>query len=226
VPATQTKHLPFQPKVLEAIKQAGLGYSYVLHVGEANEKGWQYVVDSWNCLADRVIKENFDYVLFVESDVVIPENALSHLLSLNVDVALAVVPWHNYPNNPDMQAIYKDLVCCAKFTEPDDTREYESLRFNSLKMGDVKDRVLTFKDGAIEGGTGCILIKKEVFESGIRFICRFQYASYDVYFWRDIRRRGFSAAIDGYVICEHLDDVSFQDEKGNPVFENLAVTTK
>ena len=223
VPATQTKHLPFQLRVLDAIKKAAVGYTYDLYVGEANTLGWQYVVDQWNLLADRVVKENYDYVLCVESDVIIPENALSHLLSLDVDVALALVPWHNYPSHPDLQALYQDMVCVAKFTNPDDNREPESLRFNSLKMQDVKDKVLTFKDGAVEGGTGCILIKRRVFESGIRFICNFAYASYDVYFWRDIRRKGFTAAIDGYVVCEHLDDVVFKDKDGNPEYENLQV---
>jgi hypothetical protein len=53
-------------------------------------------------------------------------------------------------------------------------------------------------------GTGCILIKRCVFEQGIRFINNFSVASFDVYFWRDIRKARFSAAIDGHVVCEHL----------------------
>ena len=106
---------------------------------------------------------------------------------------------------------------------PTDPREPESLRCNGIKMGEVKDRVLTFKDGPLEGGTGCILIKKRGFEK-LRFLCKYEYASFDVYFWRDINRAGFSGAVDGHVVCGHLDDCTFKDAEGNVVFENIKGT--
>jgi hypothetical protein len=211
VPATKTNHSPYQPQVLEAIKQAGEGFIYTLDVGETNEKGWQYVVDNLNKIAERVINENYDYVLIVESDVVIPKNALSHMLTVDADAVVAVVPWHNYPENSDMQNLYKELVCVAWFVDYTHPLDPESLHFETLHLGDVKDKVLTFKDGPLEAGTGCILIKRKVFESGIRFVCNFAYASFDVWFWRDLHRKGLAGACDGYVVCAHLDDVSFKD---------------
>ena len=157
------------------------------------------MVDAYNKVADRLVAEDFDYVLIVESDVVIPENAFSHLLEQNVDVAVAVVPFHSYPKNPALNDMYKDIVCAGVFLDPDDLRPV-----TNGKLEEYQDKVVTFKDGKLVAGTGCILIKRCVFEHGIRFTNNFSVASFDVYFWRDIRKAGFSAAIDGYVVCEHL----------------------
>jgi len=200
VPATKTSHLPEQPRVLDCIKKAAEGFTYDLHVGEANELGWQHVVDQFNLVADKVVTENYDYVLLVESDVFIAENTLSHLLSLDVDVAVATVPNHSYPNHQRLHELHKNLVCVAWFRDP------KHYWFRSCTMQEVKDKILTFEDGPLLAGTGCVLIKRRVFESGIRFVCDYDHASYDIIFWRDVAKAGFSGAADGYVICEHGGD--------------------
>lgn len=38
----------------------------------------------------------------------------------------------------------------------------------------------------------------------ILIINNFSVASFEVYFWCDIRKAGFSVAVDGYVVCKHL----------------------
>lgn len=204
IPATKTEHLQYQPWVLEAIKKAAEGYTYDLDIGEANESGWQFVVDQMNRVADKVVKEGYDYVLIVESDVVIAPNALSHMLTVDTDVVHAIVPWHRYPENMNMDELYQSIICAAWFVNWQDPQESASLHFESLHMDDAKDKILTFKDGPLEAGTGCILIKRRVFESGIRFVCKFYYASFDVYFWKDLHKQGFNGALDGFVVCEHL----------------------
>jgi hypothetical protein len=199
IPATLTNHLQHREKVVDAIKAALGEVPYIFDLSEPNSLGWDFVVDAYNKVADRVVAEGFDYVLIVESDVVIPENAFSHLLEQNVDVAVAVVPFHSYPKNPALNDMYKDIVCAGVFLDPDDVRPV-----TNGKLDQYQEKVVTFKDGKLVAGTGCILIKRSVFEGGIRFINNFSVASFDVYFWRDIRKAGFSATIDGYVVCEHL----------------------
>jgi hypothetical protein len=199
VPATAMSHLPFQPRVLAAIHQAAEGYEYDLDVGPADENGWQFVVDQFNRVAERVVAEGYDYVLIVESDVFIPENTLQHLLSLNVDVAAGVVPHHSYPDHAVLHECHKNLVCVARFRQPP---EYW---FTSLTKQDVKDKIITFKDEPeLSASTGYLLIKRCVFERGIRFINALEQASYDLIFWRDVANAGFSGAADGFVWCEHL----------------------
>ena len=111
IPATLTSHMQFRPQVVDAIKAALGEVPYTFDLQDPNSLGWDFVVDAYNKVADRVVTEDFDYVLIVESDVVVPKNAFSHLLEQNVDVAVAVVPFHSYPKNPDLNDMYKDIVC-------------------------------------------------------------------------------------------------------------------
>jgi hypothetical protein len=199
IPATLTSHMQHREKVVDAIKAALGEVPYTFDLPDPNSLGWDFVVEAYNKVADRVVAEDFDYVLIVESDVVIPENAFSHLLEQNVDVAVAVVPFHSYPKNPALNEMYKEIVCAGVFLDPNDVRPV-----TNGKLEEYRNKVVTFKDGRLVAGTGCILIKRCVFEQGIRFINNFSVASFDVYFWRDIRKARFSAAIDGHVVCEHL----------------------
>ena len=91
IPATLTSHMQFRPQVVEAIKAALGEVPYTFDAPDPNSLGWGFVVDAYNKVADRVVAEEFDYLLIVESDVIVPKNAFSHLLEQNVDVAVAVV---------------------------------------------------------------------------------------------------------------------------------------
>ena len=92
-------------------------------------------------------------------------------------------------------------MCAGVFLDPDDVSPVIN-----AKLDQYRDKVVTFEDGLNVAGTGCILIKRCIFERGIRFINNFAVASFDVYFWRDIRKAGFSEAIDVFGVCEHLGD--------------------
>lgn len=197
VPATKTSHLPFQNDVLDAIHRAAEGYEYDLYVGEANEYGWQFVVNQFNCVADRVVSEGYDYVLLVESDVVIAPNTLQHLLTVDADVVVAIVPNHSYPDHAELDRLHKNLVCVATFRQPD------QYWFTSLTREDVENKILTNKEMPLLAGTGCILVKRRVFEHGIRFVNALHEASYDIIFWRELTKAGFTGAADGFVWCEH-----------------------
>jgi hypothetical protein len=99
IPATLTSHMQFRPQVVDAVKAALGEVPYTFDLQDPNSLDWGFVVEAYNKVADSVVAEGFDYVLIVESDVVIPLNALSHLLEQNVDIAVAVVPFHSYPKN-------------------------------------------------------------------------------------------------------------------------------
>jgi len=128
-------------KVVNAIKAALGEIPYTFDLPDPNSLGWGFVVDAYNKVADLVVAEDFDYVLIVESDVVIPPNALLHLLEQNVDVAVAVVPFHSYPKNPALNDMYKDIVCAGVFLDPDDVRPV-----TNGKLEEYQDKVVTFND--------------------------------------------------------------------------------
>ncbi len=155
IPATLTSHMQHREKVVNAIKVALGEVPYIFDLQDPNSLGWDFVVEAYNKVADRVVAEGFDYVLIVGSDVVVPKNALSHLLEQNVDFAIAVVPFHSYPKNPALNDMYKDIVCAGLFLDPNYVRPVTNGR-----LEDYKDKVVTFKDGLLVAGTGCILIKK------------------------------------------------------------------
>ncbi len=87
--------------------------------------------------------EDFDYVLIVESDVLVPKNAFSHLFEQNFDVAVAVVPFHSYPKNLALNDLYRDIVCAGVFLDPDDVRPV-----TNGKLEEYRDKVVTSR---IEG---------------------------------------------------------------------------
>jgi hypothetical protein len=70
-----------------------------------------------------------------------------------------VVPFHSYPKNPALNDMYKDIVCAGVFLDPDDVRPV-----TNGKLDEYQEKVVTFKDGKLVAGTGCILIKRCVFE--------------------------------------------------------------
>jgi GT2 family glycosyltransferase len=188
-------------QVLDAIEKACEGYEYDLDVGEANDLGWRHVVDQFNRVASKVVAEGYDLVLIVESDVAPPPGALQKLVAADVDVASAVVKYHRYSNQP-LDELYKDLVCVGYFLS-----ENRLAPIHNASRSEIEGKTWTFKTNPLMlAGTGCILIKRRVFEKGTRFICNYGYASYDVFFWRDIRKAGFNAVIDGNVFCEHLGE--------------------
>jgi hypothetical protein len=55
--------------------------------------------------------------------------------------------------------MYKDIVCAGVFLDPDDVRPV-----TNGKLDEYQEKVVTFKDGKLVAGTGCILIKRCVFE--------------------------------------------------------------
>ncbi|MCJ7559176.1 hypothetical protein MUO79_00980 [Candidatus Bathyarchaeota archaeon] len=201
IPATKTSHMQHRQQVLDAIRKACEGYEYDLDVGEANDLGWQHVVDQFNRVACKVVAEGYDYVLIVESDVAPPPGALQKLVAADADVASAVVKYHRY-SNQSLDELYKDLVCAGYFLS-----ENRLAPIHNASKNEVEGKTWTFKTSPLMlAGTGFILIKRRVFENGVRFIYNYNYASYDVFFWRDIRKAGFNAIIDGNILCEHLGE--------------------
>jgi hypothetical protein len=209
VPACHISHVQYRKQITDAIK-ANFNVPNVevtLSVCEdADDRvdvdGWQVweaVVEKYNVVVNRVLAEGFDYLWIVESDVVVPQDALAKLLGVDADVASAVTPFHfeNYLPYP----VFKGMVTCGfLFVTP--SNSWDIL---PLHLEDVKDKLMV---GSVEkpifNGTSCVLIKRSVFESGLRFRFAKAVASFDLFFWYDVQKAGFSAVTDGFVVCEHL----------------------
>jgi hypothetical protein len=210
VPACHVDHVKYRQQVVDAVKanftlnpnvEATLCVCEEADNSVAETNSWNVVVQKFQELSDRVVAEGLDYLWLVEADVVVPTNALSHLLSDNMDVACGVIPYHFFAQYPQFP-VYKDLMTTGYIIL--DKQGQPTFDIVNLYLRDIQDKLLFgSKEHPIFNGTSCILIKKEVLEK-IRWRWDNKVSGFDVYFWKDCQVQGFTVVTDGFVVCDHL----------------------
>ena len=143
-----------------------------------------------NDIAKEALKYNFDYVLMIDSDIIVPSNALQNMLETHVDICLGVYPRKN--TKDETVELFK--LGYDNFIETYHMSELE--KFNSIF--EVKG-----------GGYGCALICTKVFKN-ITFPW-FRYVTYsngfvlseDNYFSDKISSEGYKIYCDPRVKCGH-----------------------
>lgn len=143
-----------------------------------------------NLISKRAIKDNYDYVLMVDSDIILPAYTLIKMLENPVDICLGCYPRKNTKNGT----------------------------FEIFKLGqkDYKDTFnyseLVSVSGKIEvkgGGFGCALIRVNIFKDlSYPF---FKYVEYksgaclseDNYFCSNARKAGYKIYAETDVLCGH-----------------------
>lgn len=142
-----------------------------------------------NTIAQKAVSGGFDYVLMVDSDIIIPPDTLEKMLEYPVPVCVGVYPRKNTEN---------EETELFKFTERDFTDRFT---FQEL----TTDRI------QIKGsGLGCALINVEVFKV-IPFPW-FRYVTYDdgavlsedLFFSDLLRRYNIPMIVDTRIRCGHL----------------------
>lgn len=149
-----------------------------------------------NAIARKAVDGGYDYVLFVDSDIILPPDTLRLFLENPVNICFGVYP---HKNCKDKKAELFKLG----------TDNYE-LRYSYLELKESRIKV----KGA---GFGCALIKTEVFKK-LPYPW-FQYVSYqngtflseDLYFCNEARKHKMDIWADTRIRCGHLSR-SFQYE--------------
>ena len=185
------------PSLKERDRHHGYLGSTLKHVDEALEgvehdvfvtspthlAGWEGLVERQNVILDRFLQGDCDYLWHVELDVQVPADSFEKLLALDVDVACGYVRRHS-----------EDGLICGFLDE--------NMRVWYLPFNAVRGNVLS---GWVMAGTSCVLIKRRVFEDGVRF--RYDpHVTPDILFMFDVQRRGFEAKVHGGVLCGHLPE--------------------
>ena len=161
-----------------------LGVQHEVFITPSQSKtGIEGIVEAENQLILRALEGGFSHLWLVQGDVEVPSHAFGSLFSLDVDVAFGVVPRHD-----DQHA----FIC---------------------GFMDENKKVWYLPRQAIEGqilsgwvfASGCILIKRRVLESGIRFQYRPGIGE-DILFAFDVQFWGFECKVDGRVLCGHLPE--------------------
>ena len=143
-----------------------------------------------NEIALEAIKHNFDYVLMVDSDIVLPSHALQSMLEVPVDICLGVYPRKNTAS--EQVEIFK--LGYDNYVVTYNMPELENL-----------DSLIEVKGG----GFGCALLRTEIF--GTLPFPWFRYVTYqtgdvlseDNYFCSKAAKNGFTIYCDPRVKCGH-----------------------
>lgn len=185
----------------ESIKNETFKSIYGLNIPENTEVMFDFVkgydcAKARNEIAKIALNYGFDYVLMVDSDIILPNDTLTNLLSWKKEVVLG---W--YPRKRDDEG--KTEV--FKLGERDFT---DSNNYNKKELENVDDLI------AVKGGgLGCALINCDVFEK-LEFPY-FYYMLYnnglvlseDNYFAVKCTNKGISIYCDTRVGCNHIYDV-------------------
>ena len=190
------------------------------------------LVGSRNKIIDYAIKNNYDYILMVDSDVILPKSIISELLSCNKSIVSGL-----YSNYFVVDGKTKWLpVAWTSLTEeefeeikqkvnlPDFIRSNQDLRAHLTEEEADSNKLIE----VIIPSAGCMLISREVFTK-VRYGI-LDTASQgevkttdDIYFSLEARKLGFKSYCNTKIKCEHLVKGKFEiDSQGihhHPIYK-------
>ena len=146
------------------------------------------VVEARNIILAYAIDNKYTHILFLDSDVIVPPETVSRLLSDKMDIVAGFYPIPNFYGMP---------VPCAKFQH----EEGQYVDFPSEKI----DGELHVVDLV---GLGCTLLTLRRSLAAVKFRCvRDQYGSIkkseDMCYCSDLQEQGFRIYFDSGLICKH-----------------------
>lgn len=151
-----------------------------------------------NNIATRALETGTDYVLMVDNDVVLPEDALLNLLDDPKDVCLGYYAHRNAQN------LYSGKTSVCRLGEFNYTWQYPAIELLQMRArGEYKVQIHG-------GGMGCALIKTELFRKlswpwfyWVNYPDR-GVLSEDLYFCEQCGKAGIPIYTDTRVGCGHL----------------------
>lgn len=126
------------------------GYTTLDNKGNIDPLGRENLKEKQNRARDIVLNNNYDYLLFIEEDLIIPPDAIHLLLACNSDVAYSLYPFRRYPF----------MLSCWLGTNENEIYGYPLDLFSNV-MKDNWNNILDC-DGV---GFGCTLIHRSVLET-------------------------------------------------------------
>ncbi len=155
------------------------------------------VDDSRNQIVEHALEVGYDYIMWIDSDMILPKDTLMKLLSHDKDIVSGVYT-HKLIGG-------KDAV--AKRYKKDEEDIYEDI---PLKEITAKEQLIEI-DGV---GFGCVLTKVDVFRNIEKpyFVYKPDFGE-DIYFCRKAQEKGYKIFLDTSILCGHIGTVNFNIRK-------------
>lgn len=203
----------------------------VLHDNTQEEKSIDRLISSRNKIIDYALKNSYDYILMLDSDVLLPKNAIEELINTGKSLVSGI--YYNYFNLDSKITLLP--VAWIYFTEEEFSEIKEKYPdFNQFKTRFEVPRHMTKQE--IESNktyevampsAGAMLIKKDVF-SKVKYGKYTESASKtgeDVYFIEKAKELGFAPYVNTKVKCSHLIAGKYKkDIEGNYIHQSFSDT--
>jgi len=188
------------------------------------------LISSRNKILAYALKNNYDYVLMMDCDVIPPKNIIKDLLKEDKDIISGI--YYNYFTINGEQK-YRPVVWChispeefeeisQKIKFPSIIKSHEDIRRHMTPEEVNSKKVLKVKISS----AGCMLIKRKVFEKikyGLLNLPGNLSTGDDIYFSTKAEEAGFEIYCNTKIKCEHLILGKFyKDKEGSlrhPIFD-------
>jgi len=160
------------------------------------------VANHKDLLLQHALREQYDYLLLVDSDLLLHPKTLLHLISCNRDI-ISEVFWTRWPNTQELPNVW--LM--------DEYKLYQAERGEKLDENEIRHRSLIFlkqlrQPGVYKvGGLGaCTLISRKALLAGISFqeIYNLSFQGEDRFFCIRAVALGFELFADTHYPCYHI----------------------
>ena len=153
-----------------------------------------YSIDaSRNLIVEHALEIGYDYIMWIDSDMILPKNTLTTLMSHDKDVVSGVYAY---------KLIGAENAVTKRFKDKEKDI-YEDIPLKEI----TESKRLIEVDGV---GFGCVLTKVDVF----RHIKKpwFRYTpnmGEDIYFCRKAQKAGYQVYLDTSILCGHVGSVNY-----------------
>lgn len=160
-----------------------------------NRNPIEFMCDSHNEIVEYMLKKDFDYVLHLESDIMIRPQTLRELLHHSQYYNLPIVSASYFTgNDEETHNIMQSLESFGRYSKHTRQLEFKERINYSNKFFPV-----------FACGIGCVLIRKDIFET---HNVRFKYTSNneghpDTHLYHDLSRMGIWVYLDTSIYLEH-----------------------
>ena len=153
-----------------------------------------YSIDkSRNLIVEHALKIGYDYILWVDSDMILPKDAFMKMLKHDKDIVSGVYSYKLLNNKYAVAKRYK--------SKEDD--EYEDIPLSEIRA--TKDLIEV--DGI---GFGCVLTKVEIFKNikEPHFVYNVNMGE-DIHFCRMAQKAGYKVYLDPTIRCDHIGKIRY-----------------